>query len=207
MPRKIILKPWNKKSKKFLKKAAKRQRKLTHSNPAENWFARKICKDFPYTFQRQVRYGYRIFDFYNAQLHVAIEIDGKQFHQDQAFDQQRDEAYTHNYGVVIFRVRAFSRDDYGICLGNLKKIRPSQKKEKKKPSPNPLSNQKCNFQTKKNKFSKHRKLKEKKMQKSWKEERKLCGFYRKEYNQPSTVKRYTQEQIAILQKNMIQQTL
>jgi len=44
--RKILLNPWSKKSKTFLKKAAKRQQRLTLLNPAENWFDKNICKDF-----------------------------------------------------------------------------------------------------------------------------------------------------------------
>jgi very-short-patch-repair endonuclease len=75
---------------------------------AENWFLNILERDTDLTWTRQAQWGYRLFDFWSAQLGVAIEVDGRE-HNAQ-YDTIRDE---HNYkrsGIIVFRVSNFDED-------------------------------------------------------------------------------------------------
>lgn len=200
--RKILLNPWSKKSKTFLKKAAKRQQRLTLLNPAENWFDKNICKDFHFQFTRQKIFGYRIFDFWCESLRVAVEIDGKRFHKDTEFDQQRDDVYQKRFKVSIFRVKAFCREDYLSVLGKLKSLRthPKKEKEKRKKSPPEFATKKQSRKKGKNKKNRKYLIGQDKI--PWKIQKKFketFGFF-DEKAKPGEIKVYSKEEIDLLQK-------
>lgn len=84
--------------------------------PAENWMAEKL-KMTPYKWTRQAIWTRRIFDFWSAELGVAIEIDGPG-HKEK-IDAWRD---AYNYvrsGIVVLRVRNFNEQDAEKCLAEL----------------------------------------------------------------------------------------
>lgn len=91
--------------------------KTSKTNRAENWFAEKL-KTSGLKFKRQARWGFRIFDFWNHNLGVAIEIDGSNH---QVFiDSLKDKDVWERSGIVVYRVRNFNEEDAELVLGRLK---------------------------------------------------------------------------------------
>ena len=91
-----------------------RERGLTK---AEEWMLGHL-KTTGLTWKPQHLYGCRIFDFWNDQKGIAVEVDGRE-HNAQ-YDDARD---THAYlksGIQVFRVENFSED---FLPGILKAIR------------------------------------------------------------------------------------
>ena len=43
---------------------------------AEKWFYEGYLKDTGYKWKRERRWGFRLFDFWNARVGIAIEVDG-----------------------------------------------------------------------------------------------------------------------------------
>ena len=77
-------------------------------NKAENWFNEKLSNS-RYKFKRQRRWGYRIYDFWNHILGVAIEIDG--WSHDPIWDAKRDKHDFERSRIIIVRVGNFNEED------------------------------------------------------------------------------------------------
>lgn len=96
---------------------AERQRQNifnSNNNKSENWFIEKL-HGTGLKWARQSQWGYRIFDFWNHNLGVAIEVDGKGHRK--KYDSYRDEYNFRRSGIVVLRVRAFSvRNKPGLLL-------------------------------------------------------------------------------------------
>lgn len=116
--KKINLRAWNTDSKKFIREVQKKQKKITLKNPAENWFSMKIKNDLSkFTFSRQKKMGFRVFDFWCKKIRVAIEIDGKQHNRQ--WDLLRDQKYQERFHLKVYRIWAFNESDYKEVLKNL----------------------------------------------------------------------------------------
>lgn len=74
-------------------------------NVNEDWMAEKLDK----TWSRQVVKGFRVFDFWNHKLGVAIEVDGNEHDRD--YDNYRDEYNFRRSGIVVLRVRNMNESD------------------------------------------------------------------------------------------------
>lgn len=89
------------------------QRSLTNCN--ENWMAQLLKpRRVKEHWERQYRWGYRIYDFFSMKLGIAIEVDGPE--HDKNYDTFRD---VHNFlrsGVVVLRVRNKNEDDAQAVL-------------------------------------------------------------------------------------------
>jgi very-short-patch-repair endonuclease len=72
----------------------KEERKLWHL----------FLKNLPYNFYRQRVFDKYIVDFYCAEKHIVIELDGSQHYEDEAvvYDKMRDE-YFYNLGIQVLR--------------------------------------------------------------------------------------------------------
>lgn len=88
----------------------------TIKNVNENWMAEKLDK----TWSRQVVKGFRVFDFWNHKLGVAIEVDGNEHDRD--YDNYRDEYNFRRSGIVVLRVRNRNEDDAYQALLAINKL-------------------------------------------------------------------------------------
>lgn len=88
-------------------------------NPNEQWAAERLSAT-PYRWKRQAQWGYRIFDFWCAELGVAIEIDGS--NHDPDYDAYRDEYNFRRSGVVVLRVRNKNEKDMDSTIAALDRI-------------------------------------------------------------------------------------
>ncbi|MGI4873243.1 MAG: DUF559 domain-containing protein [Janthinobacterium lividum] len=83
------------------------------NNPNENW-AKGHLESLGIKWSRQALWGYRIFDFWNATLGIAVEIDGLEHNKD--YDASRD-AYNFDVsGIVVLRVRNQNMEDMAAAL-------------------------------------------------------------------------------------------
>lgn len=85
-------------------------------NVNENWMAEKLDK----TWSRQVVKGFRVFDFWNHKLGVAIEVDGNEHDRD--YDNYRDEYNFRRSGIVVLRVRNMNESDATKALLAVSKL-------------------------------------------------------------------------------------
>lgn len=90
--------------------------KSSARNVNENWMARKLDESW----SRQVIKGFRIFDFWNHKLGVAIEIDGLEHDRD--YDNYRDEYNFRRSGIIVLRVRNMNEADAEKVLLVLSKL-------------------------------------------------------------------------------------
>lgn len=81
---------------------------VAKNNPNEVWMLQKL-RQTKWHWARQKSWGYRIFDFWNNLLGVAVEVDGPSHNQQ--WDEFRDnEAYNYS-GIVVLRVRNMNEVD------------------------------------------------------------------------------------------------
>jgi len=82
-------------------------------NGNENWMARHLAKTgFKWT--RQAIWGYRIFDFWNGALGIAVEVDGIEHNKE--WDRHRDEYNYLRSGILVLRVRNRNEEDAAKAL-------------------------------------------------------------------------------------------
>lgn len=85
----------------YMRERQAQNRERSAKNANELW-ALEILKTTPYKWTPQAQWGYRIFDFWCAELGVAIELDGKE--HDPNYDSYRDEYNYRRSGIVVLRV-------------------------------------------------------------------------------------------------------
>ena len=81
-------------------------RALTNAN--ENWM-RDILEKTGHKWTRQAQWGFRLFDFWNHSLGIAVEVDGLEHNK--SYDSSRDEYNYQTSGIVVLRVGNLNRDD------------------------------------------------------------------------------------------------
>lgn len=91
----------------------KQNLEIAIKNPNENWFYEKIA-DLPGPWHRQVVWMFRIFDFYNPVLKIAVEIDGPE--HDRIKDAKMDEVHLDRFGIRVIRVRNRREKDAKAAL-------------------------------------------------------------------------------------------
>ncbi len=90
-------------------------------NGNENWM-RDHLNTTGLKWSRQARWGYRLFDFWCAEIGTAVEVDG---HEHSAnVDAYRDEYNFRRSGVVVLRVRNRNEADAAMVLRAISKIGP-----------------------------------------------------------------------------------
>lgn len=90
---------------------------LAKRNPNENWLRDKL-KATGYKWTRQATWGFRIFDFWNARLGIAIEVDGPE--HDAVKDAESDERHYATSGIRVLRVRNRNEADADHVLRLIK---------------------------------------------------------------------------------------
>ena len=102
--------------------------------PAEHWLAEqlRISQEqhggFKLKWTRQARWGYRIFDFWNAHLGIAIEVDGDT--HDPEYDQARDKRNYERSGIIVLRVKNFNQKDLAHAIFEIEMAKPWKQRRK-----------------------------------------------------------------------------
>ena len=91
-----------------------------------------FLKGLPYTVNRQKVFDHYILDFYIAEAHLAIELDGSQHYEEQgaAEDAERD-GYLQAQGIVVVRYsnREINEEFSSVCEDILHHLKPSPQGE------------------------------------------------------------------------------
>jgi len=103
-------------------KLRQNQNRAKGMTPAEKWLFENFLKKTTLNWTHQAQWGFRLFDFWNAFLGVAIEVDGPE-HRPEA-DLFKDETEWGRSKIVTFRVRNFNRADASLAMGSLQLLRP-----------------------------------------------------------------------------------
>jgi len=82
--------------------------------PAEEWAWGQIKGRAGKKWSRQAMWGCRIFDFWCAELGIAVEIDGDT--HDPEYDQVRDRYNYYRSGILVLRVKNFDENDLALAL-------------------------------------------------------------------------------------------
>lgn len=102
--------PTKKEESDYMEMRQKQNVSMSANNPNENWMARILKKHSGGArWDRQYKWGYRIFDFFSMKLGIAIEVDGAEHKE--SYDSFRD---VHNFlrsGIVVLRVRNKNEGD------------------------------------------------------------------------------------------------
>lgn len=90
---------------------------LNREISAENWMKDKLSQtDLKWT--RQAIWGFRIFDFWNHEKGIAVEVDGPTHNE--KYDEYRDRYNYLRSGIIILRVRNFNEQDAQQALNKIK---------------------------------------------------------------------------------------
>jgi very-short-patch-repair endonuclease len=94
----------------------RKEQNLLKSVDAEIWAAQKLKKT-KWKWTRQARWGCRLFDFWCAELGVAIEIDGPSHNSE--YDKVRDNYNYFRSGIIVHRVRNFDEQALSDVIAKL----------------------------------------------------------------------------------------
>lgn len=86
------------------------------SSKAETWALAMLSRTGR-KWTRQAMWGFRIFDFWNAEIGCAIEIDGPEHNAE--IDRYRDEYNFRRSGIVVLRVKNFDVADMNAAIRNI----------------------------------------------------------------------------------------
>lgn len=99
---------------------AKRQkeRRVNGMTMSEKWFIDKIAPLTGHKWTHEARWGFRLFDFWNSNLGLAVEIDGPE--HDASLDSFRDKKEWERSRILIFRIRNENKEDAARFLEFIK---------------------------------------------------------------------------------------
>ncbi len=93
--------PTDKSQHSYMKKRQIQNESICIFNENENWMFNKL-KDTKYKWSRQSQWGYRLFDFWNHYLGIAIEVDGLEHKK--GYDKIRDDYNFIKSGILVLRI-------------------------------------------------------------------------------------------------------
>ena len=93
--------PINKDTHAYMRNRQDQNKAVCVFNKNENWMSKKLEKT-NYKWSRQSQWGYRLFDFWNHSLGVAIEVDGLEHNKN--YDKIRDDYNFKKSGILVLRV-------------------------------------------------------------------------------------------------------
>lgn len=85
---------------------------------AEDWAYGFLKQESGIAWTRQAAWGFRIFDFWNANLGCAVEIDGPE--HDAGYDGYRDEYNFRSSGIIVLRIRNFDQESARIAIKRMR---------------------------------------------------------------------------------------
>jgi very-short-patch-repair endonuclease len=96
--------------------AMRQKQNKARASKAEDWFFDKL-RGNKYSWTKQARWGFRIFDFWCHELGVAIEVDGKE--HDHFKDSMKDNSVWKRTRIVVIRVRNFNEEDATSAINKI----------------------------------------------------------------------------------------
>lgn len=100
----------------YMRTRQAQNRSSCKSSAAENWMAEKL-KATGKNWTRQAQWGYRLLDFWNHELGIAVEIDGPEHNAE--YDAARDKYNFLRSALVVLRVRNFNEGDASLALATI----------------------------------------------------------------------------------------
>ena len=94
-------------------------RERAERSRAERWMFVKLATT-GHRWTRQAQSGLRLFDFWNHQLGIAVEVDGPE--HDPERERKRDYAVRQQRAILVLRVRNFNEDDARKALRTIATI-------------------------------------------------------------------------------------
>lgn len=94
---------------------------------AESWMEEKLKKSW-LKFTRQAVWWYRIFDFWNSKLWIAIEVDWPEHNKN--WDITRDEYNYKRSGIIVLRVKNFDDQTADKIINSLPKESWMERRER-----------------------------------------------------------------------------
>jgi very-short-patch-repair endonuclease len=91
----------------------RKEQNLRKNVEAESWASKHLAKTGK-KFTRQAIWGCRLFDFWCAELGIAVEIDG--LTHDKNYDRIRDKYNFYRSGIIVLRVKNFDEEQMKIVL-------------------------------------------------------------------------------------------
>lgn len=111
--------PTNKEMSDYMRMRQYQNRAVCVNNGNENWMCDKLTKT-RFRWTRQATWGYRLFDFWCAELGIAIEVDGAEHNH--GWDKYRDEYNFRRSAILVFRVKNRNEDDAEKVLSQLERF-------------------------------------------------------------------------------------
>lgn len=90
-----------------------KNKKSSRRSKAESWMKDKLASTGK-KWSRQAQWGYRLFDFWNHELGIAVEVDGPE--HDKEYDAFRDRHNLKRSGILVLRVRNFNEKDAEVAI-------------------------------------------------------------------------------------------
>lgn len=91
-----------------MRKRQNENRKRSANNPAETWMEKRLKETGMRWFRNSISYG-RIYDFWNPEKGIAVEVDGVD--HDEVYDATRDQRDYKWRGILVLRVNNFNEKD------------------------------------------------------------------------------------------------
>lgn len=122
--------PRNKRHSDHMRKRKSQNLSVALKNRNENWMA-DLLKTTGLKWTRQASWGFRLFDFWNAHLGIAIEVDGPEHDAKSDFDQARDAYNYRRSAILVLRVRNRNEADATAALARIAAAEPWTERRRK----------------------------------------------------------------------------
>lgn len=113
MKDKKLRRPITKEQHEYMKDRQNQNLESCINSKAESW-ANSRLKETGIKWNRQAQWGYRLFDFWNDKLGIAVEVDGKEHNPN--YDKYRDDYNFKRSAILVLRVRNFNDQDMDSAI-------------------------------------------------------------------------------------------
>lgn len=116
MKAKKLRRPITKEQHEYMKERQDQNLQSCKNSKAESW-ANLRLKETGLKWTRQAQWGYRLFDFWNDRLGIAVEIDGTEHNK--KYDKYRDDYNYKRSAIIVLRVKNFNNTDMDEAISTI----------------------------------------------------------------------------------------
>ena len=109
-------------------KGRQKKRRTDGMTRAEKWAHENYLSKTGLKWTREAAWGFRLFDFWNHALGVAVEIDGPEHNSE--LDRWRDHKEWERSRIIVIRIKNFNEIDGQKFLEQIKTIKPWTERRK-----------------------------------------------------------------------------
>ncbi len=84
---------------------------FSETNRNENWMLSRLEAETDLKWTRNAMWQKRLFDFWNDEIGVAVEVDGLEHLKKKDYDAYRDKYNFYRSGIIVLRVRNLNNQD------------------------------------------------------------------------------------------------